>query len=136
MPLMNELHHRISQVKSTNPYFSKDLAKALHATRFIGRGSTLSSTNKYMEAAGDLANCGNYSLADVVFVSAEGARRNRIEVNFEELALAIAARASFVTDVPFDRNRPYNIGERKVADFLSKNGYVEAKPGRWHPPQS
>ncbi len=61
---------------SARPYASKDLLKAKFATKFIGRGSLASSTNKYMLAAEDLANCGAYTAQDVVFVSAEGDRRH------------------------------------------------------------
>ena len=40
------LFERMSKVQSTNPYFKKDLEKAKIATKFIGRGSSASSTNK------------------------------------------------------------------------------------------
>ena len=125
------LYQRISQVKSTNPYFSKDLAKAKNATKFIGRGSLASSTNKYMEAAGNLANSGSYVKEDIVFVSAEGMRRFREEVNFDELQKAVDAGVTFVTDNLYDRTRPYNVGERQVASFLKKNGYSDNDSGIW-----
>ena len=124
------LFQRISQVQSTNPYFSKDLQKARNATKFIGRGSAASSTNKYMVASGDLANCGVYTAEDVIFVSAEGMRRGRLGVDFSELEKAVLAGATFVTDDSYNRNRPYNLGEREVADFLTKNGYSDNK-GVW-----
>lgn len=72
------LHSRLASLKSTNPYFAKDLAKAARANKFIGRGSLLSSTHKYMVAAGDLANCGTYTHNDRVFISVEGARVGRV----------------------------------------------------------
>ena len=125
------LYERISLVKSTNPFFSKDLAKTKNATKFIGRGSLASSTHKYMVAAGDLANTGHYSSEDVVFISAEGNRRFREEVNFDEIQKAIDAGVTFVTDNLYDRTRPYNIGERQVAAFLKKNGYVDNDSGIW-----
>lgn len=124
------LFQRISQVQSTNPYFSKDLQKARNATKFIGRGSAASSTNKYMVAAGDLANCGVYTAEDVIFVSAEGMRKGRLAVDFSELEKAVVAGATFVTDDSYNRNRPYNIGEREVAEFLTKNGHSDNK-GVW-----
>lgn len=116
---------------ATNPYARKDVQKARGATKFIGRGSPASSTNRYMLAAGDLANCGQYVAADVIFVSAEGARRGRVPVHYEELAKAAAAGATFVTDNVTDRTRSYNVGEREVAAFLRSQGYVDRDTGRW-----
>lgn len=128
---MNNLLERIKTVNSTNPYFPKDLKKAALANKFIGRGSFVSSTNKYMMSAGELANCGTYTNDDVVFISAEGARRGRIEPNYEELSQAVAAKVTFVTDDEYNRNRPYNLGEREVAKFLGTNGYKDTGNGIW-----
>ena len=83
------LFERMSKVQSTNPYFKKDLQKAKNATKFIGRGSSASSTNKYMIAAGELANCGEYTKEDIIFVSAEGMRGGRLSVDVDELAKEI-----------------------------------------------
>lgn len=127
---MTTLHSRMCTVQSTNPFFPKDLLKARKANKFIGRGSALSSTNKYRVAAGDLGNCGAYSAQDVVFISAEGARLARIEVDFDEIDKAVEARATFVTDNAYGRSRPYNIGERVVAMHLEKNGYAD-QDGVW-----
>ena len=127
---MTTLHERISQVKTTNPYFQKDLKKALNANKFIGRGSSQSSTHKYMVAAGDKANCGHYEATDIIFVSAEGARGGRLAANLEELALATQAGATVVTDDEYNRNRSYNVGEREVAKFLLSQGYTD-KRGVW-----
>jgi hypothetical protein len=128
---MTELYNRISKVQSTNPYFSKDLAKAKQANKFIGRGSLASSTHKYMVAAGDLANCGNYVSTDIIFVSAEGLRRGRLDVNFEELSKATLAGVTFVTDDEYNRTRPYNLGEREVAQFLTNARYYDTGKGIW-----
>lgn len=128
------LHQRISTVQSTNPHFSKDLKKAENATCFIGRGSMASSTHKYMVAAGDLANKGQYNSDDVVFVSAEGNRKGRISPNFPELLKAIQARVTFITDTRYNRNTSYNIGEREVEAYLLNNGYVDTYgKGIWKP---
>lgn len=118
---------------STHPYAQKDLAKARTATKFIGRGSAASSTNKYRLAAGDLANCGAYAFNDVVFVSAEGARGQRLPVDVAELKRAVQAGAVFITDTLADRSRPYNVGEREVAAFLTAQGYRDNGQGRWSP---
>lgn len=128
---MNTLYERIKTVQTTNPYFSKDLKKAEKANKFIGRGSSVSSTNKYMVAAGDLANCGLYTSEDIVFVSSEGMRKGRLQPNFEELAKAVNAKVTFVMDDDYNRNRPYNLGERQVAEFLEKSGYVDTGKGIW-----
>lgn len=130
---MTSLFDRISLVQSTNPYFQKDLKKTTNATKFIGRGSLASSTNKYRMAAGDLANCGQYTSQDIVFVSAEGARRGRIDPDLSELKLAVDAKATFVTDDKYNRERPYNMGERQVSYFLEKNGYQDKGNGIWTP---
>lgn len=119
---------------ATNPYARKDVLKARGATKFIGRGSAASSTHRYAQAAGDLANCGQYVASDIVFVSAEGARRGRIPIDRVELQKAVDAGAVFVTDVPADRNRSYNVGEREVAEFLQERGYTDQGTGRWQPP--
>ena len=125
------LHARMSKVNSTNPYFQKDLEKASKANKFIGRGSAKSSTLKYQIAAGDLANCGVYEASDVVFVSAEGNRQGRLEVDFEEIRKAVNAKATIITDSWQDRNRLYNLGERQVAAFLEANGYSDNRTGTW-----
>lgn len=116
---------------SNHPYAQKDLRKATNATKFIGRGSSASSTNKYRLAAGDLGNCGHYEAHDIVFVSAEGARRQRLPIDTAELMLAARAGATFITDTPEDRNRPYNVGEREVAAFLHAQGYRDDGKGHW-----
>lgn len=115
----------------TGPYTAKDQLKSNKATKFIGRGSSRSSTAAYARAWGDKANCGTYAPDDVVFVSAEGARTGRVPVDYEEIGLAAAAGATFVTDNPANRVRPYNVGEREVALCLVSWGYIERSAGVW-----
>ena len=67
----------------------------------------------------------------MVFISAEGDRVGRLDPNFTEIALAISASATFVTDDKQNRERPYNVGERQVAEFLIDHNYEEVKPGFW-----
>ena len=124
-----------------SPYFGKDLAKARRATRFVGQGSPWSSTQAYAEAMAPLANTGSYAPDDVIFVSCEGARRDRFacvvdgvpQGAYTDLDLAVAACATVVMDGPVDRARPYNVGEREVAGYLSGRGYVETSPGTFAP---
>lgn len=115
----------------TGPYTAKDQNKSDRATKFIGRGSPGSSTAAYARAWGDRANCGEYNKSDVVFVSSNGARPRRIEPQWGEIAIAVLAGATILTDVPSDRARGFNVGEREVATFLNKHGYAEVQPGTW-----
>ena len=117
----------------TSPYLAKDQAKSDRANKFIGHGSPRSSTNAYRQAWGDRANVGQYGPEDIVFISAEGNRGGRLRPHFEEISKAIAGKARIITDVAADRNRPYNIGEREVAEFLTRNGYIEIRDGQWIP---
>lgn len=119
------LYQRLLQVKTTNPYFTKDLEKASKANKFIGQGSLASSTNKYAIAAGDLANVGQYVKDDVIFVSVEGNRKNRMALDQDEILKAIEVGASFVSDNKYNRNRPYNIGERELEELLLSHGYTD-----------
>jgi len=115
----------------TSPYTFKDQQKWDRANKMIGRGSARSSTHRYAQALGSLANCGSYQASDVVFVSAEGNRGGRIGTDFSELQRAIDAGASFVTDVAAQRNTSYNIGEREVANFLMSKDYSDDGSGMW-----
>ena len=117
------------------PFTPKDQAKADRATKFIGRGSERSSTAQYAKDFGALANTGSYTSADVVFVSAEGARAGRIEPDFAEIGKAVQAGATIITDAKEHRQREYNVGERQVAQFLLRSGYVESAPGEWSAPK-
>lgn len=127
------LGERIAGVKSTNPYFAKDAAKARDADKFIGRGSAQSSTEKYRQAAGELANTGSYEAGDRVFVSVEGKRVMRKGLDTAEVQKALDAGATIIADSAAHRARDYNVGERELAGYLTKNGYVEKAPGEWTP---
>jgi hypothetical protein len=127
------LYDRLSAVETANKYFEKDRKKAAGATKFIGRGSAASSTNRYMLAAGDLANCGRYDSSDRVFVSVEGNRRGRVPLDLHEVGLAVLARATLVADNKHDRERPYNVGERELCSYLESHGYFESAAGVWSP---
>jgi hypothetical protein len=117
----------------TGPYTAKDQAKSDKATKFIGRGSARSSTHAYAKAWGDRANSGVYGSADRVFVSVEGARSGRLALDTAEIERAARARATFITDTPYHRARPYNIGEREAALCIESWGYTESAPGVWTP---
>ena len=121
-------------LSGTGKHVTKDQDKADQATKFIGRGSKRSSTARYAADFGELANSGNYTSDDVVFISAEGDRGGRVEPDFNEIDLAIEAGASFITDVEAQRNTSFNkVGEGKVAEYLINSGYTEYEPGKWKP---
>lgn len=107
----------------TGRFTAKDQLKANECNKFIGHGSPRSSTNKYREAYGEQANCGHYTESDRVFVSVEGARKNRVPLNENEVMLAIKAGATIVADTPNNRYRMYNVGERELSALLLNNYY-------------
>jgi len=120
------------KLQGSSPYLAKDQAKSDRATCFIGRGSSRSSTHRYMLAWGELANKSEYTSEDIVFISSEGARSERLQANFAEIRRACLAKARIITDVQSDRERPYNVGEREVALFLiNECCYHEPRPGQW-----
>jgi hypothetical protein len=120
-------------LKSSSPYVRKDQAKSDRANKFIGKGCQHSSTDAYRHAWGALANCGEYESTDIVFISVNGMRAYAVPPQYAEIELAIKAHATLITDIPSDRSRSYNIGEREVAQFLKNNDYVEVTPGTWRP---
>jgi hypothetical protein len=111
----------------TSTFTKKDQIKADISTCFIGRGSATSSTKAYMKCFGELANKGVYTEKDVVFVSAEGGRPCRFNFDKQELLRAMLSGATLITDDSENRNRPFNVGEREVVDFIKANGYEEVK---------
>lgn len=125
-----------------NRWLPKDREKWAQANKMIGRGGPQSSTQRYADALGpERANTGSYTPDDVVFVSAEGNRRDRQPPDFDEIGRAADAGATFVTDrkglgaQPGTRSSRYNVGEREVAEFLESRGYRETDgDGVWRPP--
>lgn len=112
-----------------------DQAKADKATKFIGRGSSKSSTESYRElfAADSRANRLNYTKDDVVFVSSNGGS-NPKPPPYDLIDNALKAHATIITDNLQNRERPDNTGERAVAKFLESKGYVEEQySGVWKP---
>ena len=116
------------KLTGTSPFCGKDQLKANLANKFIGQGSSLSSTNQYRKDYGLMANTGDrmdYLPTDMVFISAEGNRRGRVGIDVNEIVKACEAEVKFITDTPYHRNRSYNIGEREVAALLEQQGYSE-----------
>ena len=120
----------------TTTHTQKDQLKANRATKFIGRGSERSSTNRYANdaaKAGVPVNAGTYAASDVVFVSAEGNRTGRVAPDLKEIDKAVQAGATILTDNAENRQRAFNVGEREVEQHLLRSGYVERSPGEWGP---
>jgi hypothetical protein len=120
------------RIQPNNPrYGAKDAAKAAKANKFIGYGTQGSSTELYRSQVGEVANVGKYTKDDIVFISVNGDRPNRVKPMWGEINRAIAARVTFITDDAPNRARAFNVGEREVADHLQANGYQEVGPGEW-----
>jgi hypothetical protein len=107
----------------------KDQYKADVCTKFIGRGSSKSSTNMYRSIFAELSlsNSSTYDENDIVFISVEGDRKCRFPFSKieDEVRLALNANVTVVCDNSYNRNRSYNIGERELNTFLLNFGYVE-----------
>jgi alkylated DNA repair dioxygenase AlkB len=106
----------------------KAKVKASIATQYIGFGEDIvgkdgkrSSTQIYREQAGALANTGNYSSNDVIFVSVPGLRGNAEIVKREqdktikEAIKALEAGATILTDnKTYTEGSEYNTGEQRL----------------------
>lgn len=117
------------KLPSKNQYTAKDQEKSDKANKFIGYGLKDSSTEKYRQVWGLFANVGDYSKDDKVFVSVNGNTNGRVSIHDakfkNELELATDAGATIISDNTEHRNRPYNIGERELAEYLISKGYQE-----------
>jgi hypothetical protein len=142
------LHERLCRLRDEpdggGPYLEKDLLKAVDATSLVGAGGPGSSTERYVNAAGELANVAAYRSADRVFVSANGDRAGRVPVVDEHgavqgvyalLQLMVDAGATIVADTVEYRDDVYNIGECELAGWLQQCAYHEERAGSgvWTP---
>lgn len=136
MDLSNNIVAKSIIAATNNTYRYKDAKKFADITKFIARGKPGSSTHAYAQALAPITNTGEYTSDDIVGISVNGGGRNRGRVPFDmnEIQLAVQARATIITDVRRDRTRPYNIGEREVAEFLCAMNYQEIDDtGMWRP---
>ena len=111
-----------------NSYTFKDQIKSNRATKFIGFGVKGSCTHQYAIDWGIKANTGEYTNTDTVFVSVNGGSKltkENLQRTYDEMKKAIEAGATITTDDHPNRERLYNIGERKVAEYLVRAGYEE-----------
>lgn len=101
---------------------AKDQAKAEKATCFLGEGSSKSSTNMYSKICKDYIK-DEYFTNDIVFISVEGNRNNRIPLNENKVLQVISDGAMIICDNTYNRERSYNIGERELYRLLLLNNY-------------
>lgn len=131
---MSDLSKRLLASGKQSSFVVKDAVKFRVANKLISRGSSSSSSHAYAVAAADLANPHNYVPEDTVGISAEGNRRGRLDPDWNEIDLAVAAGVNtFITDTASVRASPYNVGERQVAEYLAHCGYSEVRgTGVWN----
>jgi hypothetical protein len=116
---------------------NKAISKASIATQYIGFGEDIvgkdgkrSTTQIYREQAGTLANTGNYSSNDVIFVSIPGLRgdaaiaKREQDKTVKEAIKAVEAGATILTDNKsyIDSNK-YNTGEKRLYANMEAKGY-------------
>jgi predicted NAD-dependent protein-ADP-ribosyltransferase YbiA (DUF1768 family) len=110
----------------------KATIKASIATQFIGFGEGISgsSTELYRQQAGALANTGNYSADDVVFVSVPGKRgdaaiaKREQDKTIKEAIKAVEAGATILTDnKAYTDASTYNTGEKRLYANMEAKGY-------------
>jgi hypothetical protein len=136
LPLMEERLDLSSLRDDKHPYRNKDIEKFSRCNKLIARGSESSSTALYAKTVdSSKVNQTDYKSSDVVGISAEGNRNDAIAPDFILIQLAMDAGVIIITDDRQNRERPYNTGERRVADFLETNGYREIADGGgvWFP---
>jgi len=106
--------------------------KASISTQYIGfgEGITGSSTETYRQQAGNLANTGNYSVNDVIFVSIGGKRGTELQQKtqqdrtIKEAIKAVEAGATILTDNKAYTNASnYNTGEKRLYAKMKAKDY-------------
>jgi len=124
----------IKNIFSVNPIKKVDVkakSKAKISTKYAGFGPSevVSSTATYAEQAKELANTGNYTSKDVVFVSVPGKRGGEdvympaIDKTIAEVRKALKGGAALITDnIQYTDSNSYNIGEKKLKMFLENLG--------------
>jgi hypothetical protein len=116
---------------------NKAKAKASIATQYIGFGEGIigrdgkrSTTQIYREQVGALANTGNYSANDVIFVSIPGLRgdaeiaKREQNKTIKEAIKALEAGATIITDnKAYIDSSTYNTGEQRLYKNMEAKGY-------------
>jgi hypothetical protein len=124
-------------IRNPTRYQLKDIEKAKIANKFIGYGVVGSSTDLYsIILPQEVVNCGTYTANDIVFVSINGRRGNRVSLEHPalrgQLVAAVTAAACIVCDNKRHRNRSFNIGERELATTLVCADYMEVESNEFY----
>jgi len=109
-------------------YIEKDIKKFSICNKLISRGTSGSSSDlytkgMYLNIPKENINCRDYNKNDIVGISVNGNRPNRISFDKELVDLAIKAGSTIVIDNQKNRLRQYNVGEREIEKYLIKNNY-------------
>ena len=108
--------------KTAKKWIPKEQVKTKIATQFIGAGKKGSSTDRYrgMYQEEGVANTGEYSSDDIIYVSSNGKRAGRVnpvkdgvlQGVYKNIDKAIEAGATIVMDTRahLRKTRGYNIG--------------------------
>ena len=117
-------------------YTDKDKKKFAVCDKLISRGAVGSSSWRYsQEGIGhikpEMVYCGHYTRNDVVGISVNGARKDRVSFDPSEVKKALEADSIVVIDNDYHANRHFNIGERELRQFLLDNDYVKVVNDQW-----
>ena len=113
----------------SNPYSLKDQQKFLQCTHLIGSGVEGSSSASYLHNPKQLhdqlsTNLRTVTKYSIIGITVNGNRPNRYPIPKAVIEHFAKQCVAFVTDNDYNRNRPYNIGEREVAELLYRLGYT------------
>ena len=107
-------------------YLEKDRRKFSVCNAIITRGAIGSSSDKYRNnnilRLNLEVNKEEYSREDVVGISVNGMRKNRLSFDRKLVQKAIESGAIIVKDNSFNTNRQFNIGEKELESFLINMG--------------
>lgn len=146
--LQERMTKKIAEVAkgSAIKYIPKEQVKTKIATQFIGQGVKNSSTDRYqkMYAEEGLANTGNYTSDDIIFIASNGRRSGAFQavVNgvlqgaYKNIDKAMEAGATIVMDTAahLKAKGGYLKGEVDLAKYLEDNGYSRVgTSGQWVP---
>ena len=124
----------LKERQSAKGHLTKELNKYNASTQAIADGSKNSTADFINRFFGsNLSNTGKYNKDDVVFISTNGNRKDRVipvidgelQGVYKNIDLAISAGASFVADTEnhLKNTSNYNLGEIEIANYLESKGY-------------
>lgn len=150
--LQEKITKKLPSVANENAkkWVPKEQAKTRLATQFIGEGKKGSSTENYRSLYEEhgLANTGQYSPEDIIFVASNGNRGGavqpvvdgKLQGQYKNIDKAIAAGATIIADTRAHliKTQKYNTGEVALAKYLHEHGYTRddsSGAGVWSPAQ-